>query len=138
MFRRKLRRATAGKKEHELLTAVLHRSGGESVLCCSPHERFYTMVTVSAIFLTVPLWNVSYDGSCSISRLLIYRWSGTLSSVSVPILPPIWPDDFELEIEEAKSLREIALDFIPQAATLRLLDEGPKCRQAQRANLLHS
>jgi hypothetical protein len=51
-------------------------------------------------------------------------WCGTFSGVSVLIWPPVWREFNELETERAKSLREIAVDGVPQAANFAFLVEG--------------
>jgi hypothetical protein len=50
---------------------------------------------------------------------------------------PNFADNFKLEMEKAKSLREMALGAISKMTNFWLLAEGPKCRDSHRGNLLY-
>ena len=53
------------------------------------------------------------------------------------MLPPIGAEvigDLALEMEKAKSLREIALDVVRQMANFGFLAKGTKCRESHGGN----
>ena len=45
--------------------------------------------------------------------------------------------NLKLEMETAKSLREISIGVIPQVTNFWLLAEGPKCRQPHSGNIFY-